>query len=246
MSKKVEIYIPESLSDITLEQYQKYNQLGEDVDNEFLVNKMIQIFCNFSKPQLLPVNEVRQITKQLQEVLNEKPKLQQRVILGTGDNKTEFGLIPNLEKMGYGEYLDLNRYLGEWKDFHKAMAVLYRPVIKSSKKLYEIEEYEGSDKYAELMKLMPMDIVFSTVVFFWTLEKDLLQTSLHYFQNQMKKKTNSTSSIEEPNSTNNGANLTHSMNLLMEILQSFRPSLKSRLPYALPHWHINEQEMNLK
>ena len=44
---KLEITVPDSLSEITLGQYQKYLQIAEDVtDEKFLASKMIEIFCN--------------------------------------------------------------------------------------------------------------------------------------------------------------------------------------------------------
>ncbi len=44
---KIDIYIPEKLSDITLEQYQKFAKLNteENQNSSFLLHKMVEIFC---------------------------------------------------------------------------------------------------------------------------------------------------------------------------------------------------------
>ena len=45
---KIEINVPDSLSEITLGQYQKFEKLNtkENKDTTFLLQKMVQIFCN--------------------------------------------------------------------------------------------------------------------------------------------------------------------------------------------------------
>ena len=45
--------------------------------------------------------------------------------------------------MSFGEYIDLDTNIGDWQKIEKAMAVLYRPVIKEYGNLYDIEDYLG-------------------------------------------------------------------------------------------------------
>jgi hypothetical protein len=70
---------------------------------------------------------------------------------------------------------------------HKAMAVLYRPVTARVANRYDIEKYEGSDKYANKMLDIPLDIAVGAMLFFWTLGSDLSQASLKSLamENQM-------------------------------------------------------------
>ena len=45
---KIEINVPDSLNEITLEQYQRFEKLNTE-DNQgstFLLQKMVEIFCN--------------------------------------------------------------------------------------------------------------------------------------------------------------------------------------------------------
>ena len=72
--------------------------------------------------------------------------------------------------MSFGEYLDLNKYLENEDTYHKALAVMYRPITVKQNDLYDIEKYEGSDKYAEIMQDSPYGVFQGTTVFFWLLE----------------------------------------------------------------------------
>jgi hypothetical protein len=35
-----------------------------------------------------------------------------------------------------GEYIDLDAFLGDWDNMHRAMAVLYRPIEKNMEKVF--------------------------------------------------------------------------------------------------------------
>jgi hypothetical protein len=239
---KINLTIPENLSEITLAQYQKFNALNPELDYDLRINKMIQIFCNCPQANLLPASEVRETVKHLNGILNQEGKVIPRFHLGTGESRKEFGLIPDIQNISFGEFVDLEKYLGRWETFHQAMAILFRPIIKSSKHLYEIEEYRGSALYSEVMKYTPMDVVFGSVVFFWTLEKDLLQASLTSLGTVMKK--NKKTSQQGGNFQKNGAGLLPSTNSLMETLRDMKPSLNNPSPYALPHFFLKEKKKN--
>jgi hypothetical protein len=70
---------------------------------------------------------------------------------------------------------------------HKALAVMYRPIIGGNKDFYEIEEYKGSSKYADIMKDAPMTVATGAMVFFYSLGKELLRTTLHSLQEEVQK-----------------------------------------------------------
>ena len=156
---KVDILIPTSLSDITLEQYQKFLKLDNDENknSSFLLHKMIEIFCDLDLKDIAKIkfSSVKNVTKELDNIFAQKPKLKEAFIL---DGK-EFGFIPILDEISLGEYVDLDQTLSNWQEMHKAMAVLYRPVTHRDKNRYLIEEYKG-DLYAEKMKKAPLDAVF--------------------------------------------------------------------------------------
>jgi len=81
--------------------------------------------------------------------------------------------------MSFGEYIDLETNIGEWDSMHKAMAVMFRPIVKTKGDKYEIEPYEGTATYSEVMKYAPLDVVMGAMVFFYNLSNELLKATLH-------------------------------------------------------------------
>jgi len=185
---KVQIDVPDSLKDITLEQYQKFEKLNteENKDSSFLLQKMIEIFCNLNLRDVANIKykSVQEITKHLNKVFDVKTDLTPTFKLGG----IEFGFIPVLDDMTLGEYIDLDTYLGDWENMHKAMNVLYRPITVNNKNRYNIEDYKESDN-TELFKDMPLNIAMGSLVFFWNLNSELLQITLKYLNQETRKMT---------------------------------------------------------
>ena len=83
----------------------------------------------------------------------------------------EYGFVPNLEEMSFGEYIDLDAYLADMDMLHKTVGVLYRPIVKEKGDLYEIEEYTGTDGYSDF----PLDVALGATLFFYRLSNKLLR-----------------------------------------------------------------------
>jgi hypothetical protein len=180
---KVNITIPESLKEITLYQYQRFEKLiSENEPSEFVNQKTIEIFCNIELKDVarIRIADVGSLLTHLNDLLQQKPKLTNTFKLGI----YEFGFIPKLEDITSGEYIDLETYLSDTQTLHKAMAVLYRPIKTKVKDLYTIEDYEGADKYSEVLKYMPLDIALGSMLFFWTLLNDCVSGLADYIQNE--------------------------------------------------------------
>lgn len=168
---KIDIKIPETLNEITLYQYQRFEKLiANNEPSEFVNQKTIEIFCNVELKDVarIRIADVSDILAHLNNLLQQKPKLTQTFKLGV----YEFGFIPKLEDISSGEFIDLETYLSSTETMHKAMAVLYRPIKSKVKDLYNIEDYEGSDKYSEVLKYMPLDIALGSMLFFYHLHSD--------------------------------------------------------------------------
>ncbi len=183
---KVQINVPDTLRDITLDQYQRFEKLNteENKDSSFLLQKMIEIFCNLNLKDVANIkyNSVKEITNHLNKVFEVKTDLITTFKL----KGIEFGFIPQLDDMTLGEYIDLDTYLGDWDNMNKAMNVLYRPITQKNKNKYSIEEYKESDN-SNLLNDMPLDVVMGSLVFFWNLNNELLQTTLRYLNKEAKK-----------------------------------------------------------
>ena len=113
---KVEIYVPDSLSEITLGQYQKFEKLNteENKDSAFLLQKMVEIFCKLNLQDVLQikVRSLNGIVAHLNEIFEKEYKLIDTFTL----EGVKYGFCPMLDDMTLGEYIDLDNTLGEWQE----------------------------------------------------------------------------------------------------------------------------------
>ena len=180
---ELKVKVPNRMQDITLEQYQRFLDecSNEELTEDTIALKMLEIFCGVPADSTLKLkmSDVFNICDQINKALNEKPNL----IARWKFKEIEFGFVPQLDDMTFGEYVDVDTYIVDWQQMHKAMAVLYRPVLQNYKGSYEIEKYKG-DSYWEVMKRMPLNLVMGCMLFFWTLEKDLLSVMKNSLKTQ--------------------------------------------------------------
>ena len=167
---EININIPTSLKDITLQQYKKFIKIQEGIENTtFLQLKIIEIFCkvDLKIAKAMRYNDVEQITSDILNLFSKTPQL----VTTFKMNNIEYGFIPQLDDMTLGEYIDLDTYTGDYEKIEVAMNVLYRPVITKLKNKYLIEDYNPDTK--EQMLNMPMDAVISSMFFFLNLGIEL-------------------------------------------------------------------------
>jgi len=213
---KVEVYIPDTLSEITLGQYQKYLKLQEDNTNENrLATQMIEIFCGLRNETIMAMkaNSIKDITMILTDMFNEKPPLVREFKMGG----VSYGFIPKVEDMSFGEYIDLDTFIGDYENLHRAMNVLYRPIKLKDKEKYLIEDYDS--KHPDVMKDMPMDAVLSSILFFYNLGMDLSKAMLNYLED------NEMNLAQYLTSEQNGDGINHFSDSLKEILDDLKISL---------------------
>jgi len=211
---QLQITIPTSLNEITLDQYQRFVSIMENnPESDFVQQKMIEIFCNVPLKLVptIPLKEVNEIIALLNEMFNAEYKLKPIFKLGN----TNFGFIPNLDEISLGEFSDLDNYFGKWDKMHNAMAVLYRPIVEKYKDKYNIEDYNGSVTYCDVMKHMPMDVVMGAMVFFYNLSSELMISSLNYLEQNPRVQA----MIDKHNLERNGDGIHLSMLYLKEMLE---------------------------
>ena len=122
MAKKfIELEVPQTLNDITLEQYQKYMKVmdahkdAEETDEllNFLNMKLIEIFCNISLAEVdkISVRGFNKVLETLNKAFMEKPKLIRRFQL----EGVDMGFIPKLDDISLGEYIDIESNISNWQ-----------------------------------------------------------------------------------------------------------------------------------
>lgn len=219
---EAKLFIPTDLSEITLEQYQYLMKITSPNDEEEIsARKMISVLCKIplSAVLKLEVSSVLDITSKFSKMFeNYDQNLIHRFKLAG----TEFGFIPHLESMSWGEYMDAEKYMSDWQSMNNAMAVLFRPIVKAKGDKYSIEEYEGSINYSEVMKGMPLNVAISANVFFWTLGAELLEGTMNYLAEQMKEMNQEEKEIiaKELNLGKGGDGIQAYMQQQKEMLQS--------------------------
>lgn len=217
-----ELKVPSTLRDIKLSQWQKYAKIldkNKDAeDNTFINLKTLEIFCEMTIPQIksVPLSTFDGVLEHLAEIFKAKtPRVNTFKLIGTDNVEVEFGMIPNFDKMTYGEYEDLEKYIFDEDNLHRAMAVLYRPLMMKKKDRYLIHPYKGTDDLAEVMKDTPLDAVFGARVFFYNLAKKLGVYTMDYtLQQLLKQKEN----LSEQDLERNGEATKQSIHLHREML----------------------------
>lgn len=213
----MKLIVPETLADITLRQYQRYQKeidYAKDMPNqmEYLNIKKIEVFCNLSQTEVfnIEVGDLFEIAEKIEVILQTESELIQKFKL----NGINFGWVPELDRLSYGEFLDLNGNISDWSTMHIAMGVLYRPIKnEASGGLYTVEKYKG-DKYHKDLLDMPMDAVIGSMVFFWNLGMDLATSIIKCLTEEEK---------ENPqNLAENGIGIAQSMSSLTTILQNLK------------------------
>ena len=216
---KVNLRIPTTLNDVTLKQYQEFAKLESKLDqiNDAAIQlKIVEIFCNV--PEIVVRNMKATDIAEVCEIINTMFDAQHQLISRFKHNGVEYGFIPELDDMSFGEYMDLDTFIGDNDNLHRAVNVLFRPIEYKRGHRYKIKDYNPDT--SEEAKDFPLDVVLGAIVFFYNLGKDLSMVML----NSLDKK-NEKALAQHLLSQQSGDGLTHSLESLKEILQDLKISL---------------------
>ena len=204
---QIEISIPSSLKEVKLKDYQEF-LLIEDPTNDDLLKCVL----NIDQKELgkIKASDVDYLMNHINSLFEkEKDFIPTFKMYGI-----EYGFVPNLDEITYGENKDVTTYINDWGTMHKAMAVLFRPIKKKQRDKYIIEEYEGSHKYSEVMKEMPLNVVMGAMVFFYNLTNVLLKSIPSFLEKEIAKEQ-----MQGVISKENGEAIQNSILLLNQTLQ---------------------------
>lgn len=217
---EIQVKVPTSLNEIPLKHYVDFlNVQKGSNDDEFIAQKMIEIFCGIRLADVakIKMTSLNEMVAHFTELFSQTPAFVPTFKIGD----IEFGFIPNLEEITFGEYVDLESHLQSWDSFNKAMAVMYRPIKTRIKDKYEIQEYKPSKDHQELMQFAPLDVCIAASVFFYNLGNELLTATLNYLEKQMKKdKSLSATLVKQLNLPSDGDGISLYMDSLKETLRS--------------------------
>jgi hypothetical protein len=152
------------------------------------------------------------------EMLNNMFDTEHQLVSKFKLNGVDYGFIPELDDMSFGEYMDLDTFIGDNDNIHRAANVLFRPIEFKRGDRYTIKEYDSNT--SETAKDFPLDAVLGAIVFFYTLGKDLSVVMLNSLDKKNEKDL-AQYLISLPNMDGS----IHSMQSLTEILQNLNISL---------------------
>ena len=212
---EVKIQIPTTLNEITLGQYQEFSKLDSKKESDVLL-KMVEIFCKVPVEVVrsMKANDIKDICEVINKMFDVEHQLINRFQLGGQD----FGFIPDLENISFGEYVDLDTFIGDTDNLHRAMNVLFRPIDLKQSSRYTLKDYDPDTN--ESAKDYPLDACFGAMVFFYALGKDLSIAILN-----SSSKQNEENLAQYLGSLPNGDGTILSMQSLTEILQDLKISL---------------------
>jgi hypothetical protein len=217
------VIIPTDLKEIKLSQYLRYQKVLKDNqdDETFVCIQMVAIFCNLSVKEVMqiPVNDFAELVETLAKVLDQQPKLVKRFKM----NGVEYGFIPNFEKISLGEHATIDTLLGNDENLALLMSVMYRPITKKAGEFYDVEPYDGDESKASLFNDVSMDVVTGSILFFWTLNKELLNNILSHLEDKAMREG---VSLEEV-LTNAGVGFSHLLELKENLISTFEMWEKS-------------------
>ena len=177
MKQEIILKVPNSWEAVTLKDYLALRKDMETYKDEpeAITACLFHHLCKFPLEyvQQLNIDTYIAIRQDLINFFNNVDLPLQKFITIDG---VEYGFEPDLSRMAYGAYVDISKYetfeINEkWAEI---MSILYRPVINTTGKLYDIKAYDGTIDGEKFMNVS-MDIHFGTLFFLKTLLKDLLK-----------------------------------------------------------------------
>jgi len=216
---KVNLRIPTSLNEITLAQYQEFAKLDgklEDTHDTAIQLKIVEIFCKV--PEIVVRNMKATDIAEVCEIINTMFDTNHQLINRFRLQGVDYGFIPELDDMTFGEYMDLDTFIGDNDNLHRAVNVLFRPIEFKRGGRYSIKDYDPNT--SDNAKEFPLDVVLGAIVFFYSLGKDLSMVML----NSLDKK-NEQALAQHLISQPSGDGLTPSLASLKAILHDLKISL---------------------
>lgn len=186
---QITIKLPQELKDIKLKDYIKYSEIDfTDKSEEFLRIKILDIFygITYDKYKKLKSYDVNLMVGNITTLLATKDC---ELVRNFKLNGLEFGFIPSLDDITFGELVDLESS----KNINDTLAILYRPITNKKRDKYTIEDYVAYTKYSNMFLELPMDIVYSALFFFVHLNRDCIESikkSIMEKDSEVKKKKN--------------------------------------------------------
>ena len=178
----IEIQVPTALSDITLEQYLQYEALPENLNDIDRATETIFIFTPLSRGEVsnLSMSDRTAILRMLRQMIGTR---EHELILHGKLEGVSVSFVPNLDNITLGEFIDIEKYQSDAKNWAMLMQVLYRPLVEHQPlDKYKVLTYEQTLELQLDYSKITMDMVFGALVFFLRFRERLNQLYPEVFE----------------------------------------------------------------
>lgn len=183
------ITLPATFKEITLRTFVAWHTAKNDAQKVMAITGR-----SFNDVKRLPMQTISAIVDTVNEVMSLSTQLHVKIVTHKGK---EYGFIPSLTSMTFGEHIDLASYSKTiWSnpakpDYTKLptlMALLYRPITERVKDRYRISDYDSENvQHIDDILNMSMDKVNGALLFFWNTRRKLLKDSPLFLAEMLKK-----------------------------------------------------------
>lgn len=169
---KKEITVPSSASEIPMHRYQEFAKLDEKGMTDFFKLFSTLAGCNEDEAKLVRAKDVGRAVGALVEALNDT---KHPLVYFHSYNGIKYGFEPQLDELTFGTMADISTAFETPETWHKALAILYRPISRKTENMggmYAIEPHRAdSEAYRqrqELFKEAPSSLFIGVRSFFLT------------------------------------------------------------------------------
>ena len=163
---KKTISIPETLYDITVDQYLQIQAIPEGDEMEQVV-RTICILCGLERAEVMAMEQkdIQHIGGVIGGILDKYDDTYpvERSI----ELDQRYGFHPNCSRITVAEFADIETLCKDSLDKHlpQVMGILYRPIVEEHGEFYRIADYDGEDR-SEFFREMKMAHALGAAAFF--------------------------------------------------------------------------------
>lgn len=192
--KKKEINVPERTSEVPLKRYQKLMSADPEQQKDFRFIFSCLTGCDESDIDFIKARDMDRAANALVKALNDTDAPIVKMVQIGG---VEYGLEPELNNLTMGMLADIMSAFDEVETWSKAVAILYRPIIRKTNALgglYAIEKHQfDSDAYKERQQIFsdgPASLYIGLRSFFLrgSIALNLFSQSLNQAQSKIQSK----------------------------------------------------------
>ena len=195
-------YIPANWNELPIGRYMDFmNTIKEDVSETEQEVQLLSTLTGAPKGILAEASKktLNKSIDRLKELILKEPG--EDLVLRFDIDGIEYGFHPNLADMKLKEFVDLDNKLEDlWLNIDMIMAILYRPITKSRKDKYKIEDYDyvtAKGRAKLFKKELSVNLVNAAASFFLTIAVDYMKITQAYSKLNRKQRRQATRQMKK-------------------------------------------------